>query len=60
MRFRKFIPPMSTNLFLVLTFAGTYFVRLRILEEAMGTRDVGGIRAPGVQGASPASGHAAL
>jgi ankyrin repeat protein len=34
-RFRKFIPPMSIILFLVFTFAGTYYVRLRILEKHM-------------------------
>jgi len=35
MRFKKFIPPISIVLFLVFTFAGTYYVRLRILEKHM-------------------------
>jgi len=34
-RLKKFIPPMSIVLFLVLALAGTYYVRLRILERHM-------------------------
>lgn len=37
MRFRKFIPPMSIVLFILLAFAGTYYVRMRLLERAMVT-----------------------
>ncbi|HUW56964.1 MAG TPA: ankyrin repeat domain-containing protein, partial [Planctomycetota bacterium] len=35
MRVRKLIPPTSIILFLILTLAGTYYVRLRILEKHM-------------------------
>ncbi len=35
MRIRKFIPPISILLFLALTAAGAYYVRLRILERHM-------------------------
>ena len=35
MRIRKFIPPVSIVLFLLLTLAGTYYVRLRIFERHM-------------------------
>jgi ankyrin repeat protein len=35
MVFRKFIPPMSIIIFLILTLGGTYFVRLRILDKHM-------------------------
>ena len=35
MRLRKFIPPMSILLFLLLTLAGAYYVRRGMLERAM-------------------------
>ena len=48
MRFRKFIPRMLIVLFLILTLAGTYYVRLHILEKnmlaAMESRDYQTVR----------------